>query len=324
MKRYFYKYVNGLTPKITPSLPRQGTMGHEGLRAEWAGEDWEKAIDECWKENIKSMPKNLISDEEKAEKDLIKKIVERYFEHHEYFRRPNEKDLIEPETRFSVPIPNTEWNLMGYMDKVIEVPGEGVWLVEHKFTSTSLDRYFDNLEMKEQIDYYTWALTKMFPEKTIMGCIYNGILLDTPTVPKPIKSGKRLSKRKMKTDYETYYNAIIDNDFDPADYEKQLLKLKNQDNPFFQTEWCDRDKIELEKIERELMWLAFEIEKTTFPIRTRAMDRCSWDCDYKQLCLVEKKGGDVESVIDEDFEYYEDRKKKENQEDDENTEEKPF
>lgn len=319
-KRYYYKYIHGLKPKERPSAPRMGNMGHKGLQAKYAGNNWKEVVENYWKKEMNYMPEQFIDEEVKEEKELVIKVLERYFNHHDYFRHPDEKNIIKPETRFSVKIPNTNYHLIGYMDKVIDVPNEGIWLIDHKFTTQGLNRKLENLELLEQIDYYTWALTQMFPNKVIMGTIWNGIRLDLPSVPQPIKSGKRLSKAKIRTDYQTYYDAIIDNGFDPDDYTKMLTKLKNQDNPFFRTEWCDRDKIELKNIEKELIQTANEIDRDFPDIRNRAMDRCSWDCEFEDLCLIEKKGGDVQSIIEENFEYYQDDKKKKK----EKSKKKPF
>lgn len=323
-KKYYYKYILGIKPKERPSAPRMGNMGHKGLQAKEEGKDWKQTIIDYWKDEMNNMPEQFIDDETKDELELVIKILERYFNHHNYFRHPDERNIIEPETRFSVSIPYSNNELIGYMDKVIEVPNEGIWLIDNKFTTMNLEKKLEKLELNEQIDYYSWALSKMFPNKTVMGAIWNGIRLDLPTVPQPIKSGKRLSKRKMRTDYETYMKAIKDNGFDPDDYQEQLLKLENQDNPFFRTEWCDRNEVELKNIEKELIKVSMEIEKTTNYIRSRAMGRCSWDCPYQNVCLVEKKGGDVKGVIEEGFEYFYHNDDKDEDENNDENEEKPF
>lgn len=297
-KKYHYRYVDGLRLKRAPKKPRMGRLAHEGLKAKWDGEDWEEHI----KEEI-GMPESLIPDEDLKDLQLVIDVLHRYFEHRGCFRCPDEVDLIEPETRFSVPIPGTGSNLMGYMDKVIKVPGEGVWLIDHKFTTLSPEKKLEKLELNEQIDYYIWALTQMFPDEIIIGAMFNVVRLKLPAKPEPIKSGKRLSKAKITTDYQTYYNAILEHDFDPKDYQKMLMKLEHQKSPFFQRGWIDRDDFEITQIGRELQQVAFEIPKTSNDIRTRNTGQCSWDCDYKDLCLTEKKGGDIEAIVDEYFEY---------------------
>jgi hypothetical protein len=150
----------------------------------------------------------------------------------------------------------------------------------------------------------------MFPDETIQGAIFQAIKLDLPTVPKPIKSGKRLTKRAMSTDYKTYYQAIIDNGFDPDDYAEKLLELKYQSSPFFQFDWINRGKTELQKIERELIEVVKAMDYTSQHIRNRSTGRCSWDCDYKELCLTEKKGGDTQFIIESDFKCGLDKDKK--------------
>jgi len=319
--RHKYRYIDGLKLKEKPRLPRLGTMGHEGLRAFWEGKDWEKAIRRAWREGLGSFPAGMLETEEEQENlELVIRVVERYINQFDYFRTHNEYDLIEPETEFEVDIPGTDFQFIGIKDRVIKVPGEGIWLVEHKFTTRDLESFFDDLELDEQIDYYSWAISKLFPDEKMMGCIYNAIRLKLPTKPKPIKSGKRLSKRKMITDYETYMEAIRENGFDPADYAEQLEKLKNQPNPFFQTEWIKRSQAELKTIEEELIHTAQEIDRVyrgeTFPIRNMSSGRCSWDCSYEDLCLCEKRGGNSERIIEEYYEYREDRKEKDEEDED--------
>ena len=302
-RKFYYKYKLGLKTKEKPSPPRLGSMGHAALEAKEKGRDWEQAIVDYWKEEIGGIPEKFIDEDSKEEIDLVKKVVQRYLNQYDYYRSEDEYDLIEPETKFKVKIPETDDYLIGYMDKIIKVPGEGIWLVDYKFTSKDPSKKIQHLELNEQIDYYIWAMSKKFPEENIMGAIWDVISLRLPTVPQPIKSGKRLTKRKMTTDYETYYQAILDNGFDPADYKDYLRKLKYQDNPFFQRGMIDRDIYELNNIQKELISVSNMMNRTNYDIRSRAMGRCSWDCPYQQLCLVDKKGGDVESIIKEHFEY---------------------
>jgi len=303
-RKYWYKYVRNLVPKKKPRLPSMGILGHEGLRAYWKGEDWKESVEELFKSEFKSMPKALWEEEYEDDLQLVIGVLERYFDQIKCYRSKKEQDLVPPETRFEVPI-KFDTTLIGYLDKVIEVPGEGVWLIDHKFTSNDPETKLEKMELNEQLDYYTWALTKLFPDKTVMGAVFNVVRLKLPAKPEPIKSGKRLSKAKITTDYQTYYDAILEYGFDPNDYQKMLLKLKHQKSPFFRREWTDRDEFELREIGRELEQLAVEIPKTTFPIRHRAADRCSWDCEFEDLCLAEKKGGDAEAIIDEYFDVYE-------------------
>ena len=300
-RKYYYRYEKGLRKIEQASPPRMGSMGHKALEEKWKGNDWKQAIIDYWRKEMNGIPEQFIDEDSKKEIELVTKVVERYLNQYDYYRSPDEIDLIEPELRFSVDIPGTDNKLMGYMDKVIEVPGEGVWLIDHKFTTKSPKTKTEHLELNEQIDDYTWAVSKMFPDKNIMGAIWNVIKLDLPTVPQPIKNGKRLSKAKMTTDYKTYYQAILDNSYNPNDYEDYLRRLKSEDDKFFKREWIDRDAYELKNIEKELVAVSNLINHVDKDIRSRNMGQCYWDCPYKQLCLVDKKGGDSQSIIDECF-----------------------
>lgn len=318
--KYKYKYIDKLRPKEKARPPRLGILGHSGIEAKLKGEDWKEVIREKWDEEIETMPEGLAEKDKEEDIQLIESVLERYFDWFDCFRSDEEKDLVKPEYEFEVKIPGTDMDYNGRFDRVLDVPGEGVWLVDYKFTTSSLNKKLDSLELDEQIDYYIWALNEMLPDKTIQGAIFNAIRLELPTKPQPIKSGKRLSKRQIRTDKQTYVKAIQENGFDIEEYQEKLEELENQDNPFFRTESVIRDDRELDNIEKELRQVAIEMEKTTQFIRSRMSGRCSWDCDYKDLCLAEKRDGDTEAVINDQFTMPKEREDKE----DEENEGKPF
>ena len=204
------------------------------------------------------------------------------------FRHPDEKLFVPPEYKFEVNIKtpagySTHTRLIGYLDLVIEVPGEGLWIVDNKFTKNTLDNLMRDLELDEQLDYYLWALSQLFPEKKVMGAIFNGIKMKLPAEPALLKDGTRLSKAKIETDYETYLTAIKRHGLNPDDYAEMLLFLKNQPDPFVKVEWIDRSPRELEKIGEELYWISQEFRSIQYPTRTRMARQCSWDCPYTGL-----------------------------------------
>ncbi len=314
-KKYEYRYVKGLKSKEVARPPRLGRLGHAGIEAFLKDKDWKEEINNLWEEELSDIPSGLQDGQKQKDLNLIKVILERFFDWHDYYRSEDEENILEPEYEFEVDIPYTDDTLYGYFDQVIKVPDEGIWLIDHKFTTSSPENKLDKLELNEQIDYYMWALNKMFPDETLQGAIFTAILLKTPTKPEPIKSGKRLSKRKIKTDYQTYMEAIKENGFDPSDYQEKLQKLKQQKNPFFQRKSVIRDEWELKNIGNELRQLSVEMGKTNQFIRSRG-GRCDWDCDYKDLCMAEKKGGDVEALIDSEYTTREERHKNEQEEKD--------
>lgn len=315
-KKYYFRYVEKLQPRITKAPPRLGTMVHDGLRAHWMGEDPNAAIEFAWKQGIAGFPFELQA-EDTENYNLAVNVVNRWIQRHKYFRSPDEYDYLPPEYRFSVVIPTpgrkskSHTELIGYFDRVIMVPGEGIWLVEHKSTEQSLDGFFENLDLHEQLDYYLWALDYKFGKhQPVMGAIVNGIKLKMPKKPDVLKSGDRLSKAKIETDYETYLQAILENGFDPADYTEQLERLSLIPDPFMRTEWIDRGREHLRNIEEELYWISREVRQSlklgSFT-RTRSTGRCGWDCEYKELCLASLKGGDIQGIIEDNFTTEEER-----------------
>ncbi len=304
-QKYWWHDVERIRPKQRPAPPRMGTMAHEGVAAFLKGEDWKAAIADCFQKEIKGMPLEAI---DYGEADLVTEVLDRWIKQFRYFRSPDEKLFRAPEAKFEVIIPtpngtSTHTTLIGYWDLVINIPGEGLWIVDHKFTTGSLDGIFQNLELDEQWDYYLWALHQMYGERyKIMGAIHNGIRLKLPGKPAVLKDGTRLSQAKIETDYETYMEAILESGFDPSDYQEMLNRLKLEPNRFNQTEWTYRSPEEIKQAGEELYWIAREVREAKYPTRTRSVGRCSWDCPYKSLCICKWKGGDLESLIELDYE----------------------
>lgn len=44
------------------------------------------------------------------------------------------------------------------------------------------------------------------------------------------------------------------------------------------------------------------LEPKDFYPRTLDRTRCRWDCEYKQLCLIELEGGDISHLLKTEYE----------------------
>ena len=184
--------------------------------------------------------------------------------------------------------------LVGKIDAVARDREGRVWLVEHKSFKNLPDENFR--WTNQQASLYTWVMPQIgFPKPD--GVLWDYIRTKVPRVPEPLKSGKGLSKSKnIDTTYDTYYQAIIDNGFDPADYEDILEHLKGNEINFYRRIYLPtRDSI-IKPIVDDVINTAKEIYYLGETLKTRNLGKdCSF-CSFKQICQVEIMGGDSEFI----------------------------
>jgi len=311
--KFKYRYIDKLEPKEKPIAPSKGSAIHAGLEHYFSNNYDKMGAIKIAEEKFKAALEDYpfpIEDEILNEIEETKNIISRWITYFEremggYFRSPDEK-VVAVEKHFKYPLAK-DIVFHGYFDLVINVPNEGLWIIDHK-TTKHLDNLFDNLDLDEQMDYYLWVANKLF-RKPVVGIIYNGISTKVPSKPKILKNGG-ISKAKIVTDYQTYYNTLVENGLNPKDYKEILDNLK-QINPFFKVEMSFRTETEIENIGRDLAASIKEIilakEHNLFT-RTRSTGRCIWDCAYKNLCIAEYKGEDVTDLINEFFIKKEEKK----------------
>lgn len=325
-RRKFYFASNlqrGLQPKKPNSIFWLGTGVHHALQMyyesnssidivqsfdDWAMEERKRLRESgavIWENDWEKMDEN-----QQLGKDLLT----------HYSKWCKDKDTFKPykmEVMFSIPIkdPDDGYELEvehpvtkkkvpvtydGRFDGIVIDPDGDYWVLEHK-TAKSFSDWDDKLPMDEQVSSYVWAAQELFDVR-VKGVIYNGIKKKVPTVPTVLKSGKGLSKNKaIDTTYDVYMQAILDNGFDPADYEDILTILKNKPNMFFRREYIYRDPAEIVQQQKQIFEEAVDMltAQSFYPNPTRD---CCWDCDFKEACSIVQARGDVEPYLELNYE----------------------
>jgi hypothetical protein len=303
-KKWYYRYVDGIVPKVDPKPIIMGRYGHRLLEVLYrkfdgnndANDIIEKASQEYWEKKTA----NLFSEELEEFKEVrqkVEKIIKKYAELYESdFRR---LDILGVEEEFEVRIRTPRGNrsmtsLYGILDLIIATDS-GIWLMDHKLTK-SKDMRFEHALLDEQINMYTWALTEVLKQKgihvPIKGFVINALNSKLPRRPSINKNGS-VSRRRIKTTKGIYQQAVIDAGKDPADYQDMLDKLGDWKPDFYERQFSYRNPSELEQVGRELYEVSKAIREGRI-YRTASPTQCSWDCSYKDLCTLEMKGGDVE------------------------------
>lgn len=301
-QKWYYNYVRGLKPKERVRKIDLGNYGHALLEAYYRGEDIQEASEAYWMEQTKDMFQEQI-DEYKEVREQAEALVERYIKHYQEKGEEFEVHAVEQHFKTTIPTPagyKSKTDLQGILDLVVEDSTGEIWLVDHKFTSIDLVKYEENLVLDEQANYYLWALADMLGNhNAVSGIIFNLVRAKLPTVPKVLKSGGLSKAKNIDTDVETYLQAIKDNGLNPKDYTDILTHLKELDRPFFKRHRIHRTPEELAHIQEELYEMSRDMRGCR--IYRNATKDCSWDCPYRELCIMEYKGIKDDFYIENNF-----------------------
>lgn len=143
----------------------------------------------------------------------------------------------------------------------------------------------------------------------VSGFIYNIILKDSPEPPGLLKKGGLSVAKNQKTTYAVYFQALKDNGFADdygghyPEYDEILDHLKKQEdengNRFFRRIPVTRNQAEIQAAIDEFYWTA----RDTIAVREHGVSNrstyrnithdCSWDCQFKALCVAEFDGSNA-------------------------------
>lgn len=282
--KWYYRYVRKLEPISRVPKMDLGVYGHRLLEAHYKGEDLVKVSQQHWEEETESLFDEELEQFQET-REMAEWLVARYIEHY----AGNDWEPLAVEEKFRVNIPTEKGtrsrdNLRGILDVIVDDNGE-IWLVDHKFTATDLEKYDDGLVLDEQANFYLWALRELL-DRNVAGIIFNLIRTKKPTVPKLLKNGTLSVAKNMDTTRATYLQAIIDNGLDPADYVDALQHVEETEKAFLIRHKVYRTDSELDDIGRELRMVARDIH--TGEIFRNAAN-CVRDHQYKELCIMDRK-----------------------------------
>lgn len=287
-KQYEYKYTLGLKPKRRSIHLERGSWLHELLQVHFDGEDWLARHRELTKEF------DLLFDEEKEDLGDLPAECERLFRSYLFNYREEDQSyrVIDTELDEIVTLPNGLRFRM-IIDKIIEEPDGGLWLVDYKSVTRFLPPDF--LLLDAQLGRYFWGAEHL-GYKPLRGIIFDEIITKGPTLPKVLANGKELEKRKnLHCDFYTYYREVRRHGFSLARHKNFLLYLRDQNHNWFRRTHLPKDKPLQRILMKELVDTAREIKNAedhdAFP-RT-VMKDCQWDCSFLEPCAIQLMGGDA-------------------------------
>lgn len=320
---YHLRHRLHLVPRIEAPQLRIGTLCHAGMRAgllaQYGGQTMPDAISsrifnmwEEWAENPQIKP--LLEDpagtawEDSVDmRNDCTSIVLRAFERLGIFAGRWETQTLEGKPLIEYELETTEdsdarWHgakrvkRTGTLDWVARDTETGhVWLIDHKFRKALIDddEYDDP---NSQAAGYQYLLGQR-------GLVLNGtataqIRAAVPKVP-TVNKGKGAHQGKMtrsprSTDWHTYRQACLDAGLDPADYGDVEVRLK----PFERLTFNYRSPMEVMKMWEESRSIAAAMAETEDdkPYRSMSPHKCR-GCEYREPCLEELRGGDVDVLL---------------------------
>jgi hypothetical protein len=295
-QQYSYRYDEKLKRKIKKIGLWRGEWMHTLLETYRRKQDWEKK----WRELKKNVWDKLFDEEKENYGETfpqdIKELMEHYIEHWE----PQDKNwkVIEIEKSYEQ-MTKFGWPIRWKADYLVR-DGRRILLVENKNKKEIPDS--SERILAPQVHAYCWLLLKVARIK-VDAIIWDYVRTEPVPMPKINKDGS-LSKRKINTDQRTYLKALKlagihpDNSeewLDINEYIKTLpetLSLERVTNTpnfkigeLFVREWVER---------------ARRAESIKKPLRTWTRS-CSWECDYKDLCMIDMLGKDRDLELKKNF-----------------------
>lgn len=305
-KRFEYKYEMGLRLKEKAVQLERGSWLHEMLEAYYITGEWKPT----WR-RLKKEFYTLFEEEREELGDLPEecaRIMRAYIK--KWKKEDRRYRVIDAELDEIIKLPNgLEFNFV--IDLIVEdLELGGLWLWDHKSLKKFMDE--DYMLLDVQLARYFWSAEKM-GYTPLRGVMFNELRTKAPTIPKLVSNGTRLEKRKdVDTTYEVFMGEIEKHGFDPDDYDEILQRLKLETGKFFRRTMMPKDRKLTVSTMQDLVDTVQEIElsqrRGRFP---RTINKaCTFDCDYKDVCITQLFGGDATSLMKANYETREEQKKK--------------
>jgi len=291
----YYKRVKKLRKKRVGLPLKRGDLIHRVIEAYYKGEWWPNVIEAAREEFAQ------LTEEERefygSLPDEVERLMTGYFKKYEGMRG----NTIGVELEFGQNRgPDIELLpgvfVRGKIDRVFS-DHRGVWVEEHKSTSMSWPtegfRLYDL-----QSALYIKVVEKLKLGKPV-GVVYDYIKTRPPTIPKLLKKGGLSRAKKLRTDYETYLNAIKLNGLNPADYQEELERAKQ--NVFYERKYLPKPDNIVNALLEELRVISIEMPRLiNYPYRNLRRE-CETRCEFYSLCSAEIMGLDVDFILKTEY-----------------------
>ncbi len=290
---HFYSYVEKIVPKVKTKPLKLGNIIHKLIET-WAKKgNYEGILAEVRKEY------NKMFDEEKEYYGDLPSIVEQIFNGYRAKYGEKERQSYKLIEQIMGPVELTSQTQLKFkVDRIFKMP-LGTAIVETK-TSKRIPEE-DKRIWDIQTLLYAWGLKEFGYQ--IDAVLWDYIRTKTPTIPRVLKHGSLSQAQDMDTNYDTYYQAILDNlgKSHVKDYKEILTHLKSRPDQFYKRVVQTISKDMMQSVVRDARITSIEILRMShLPVKTISGFTCPM-CFYSSLCYAKMRNLDIEFIQDKEF-----------------------
>lgn len=308
-KQHEYKYGERLVPKTKARPLYLGSWVHSALESHYKQGNWKIGHSLYLQDYNRLFEEERVALETKRGKrgrplpEIVAQIIRSYLW---YYRHENLK-VIAVEQAFEVPTPlkinGKVQTLQGIIDLIVEDEEGRLWVIDHKTAGTIPDASSFHA-MDPQLMLYPWA-ARIAWGMDVAGVIYNYVKSKPPTIPQLTAKTQQISRRKIVSDYPTIRRFLLENGFDPADFQDVLKPLKKK-SPFLRRYRQPREKHVTREVLLDSLTTAKHIRLDKRRVRVITRD-CARMCPYHDICRAELNGFDTTLMKKQNFTLKEER-----------------
>lgn len=299
-RKHHYNYRLRLQPKRTPLALGDGAISHQLLMRGYLemreGLDIIDGVkDEAYQLCVADETRMMFDDELLEYEDVVQECETRvlsYFEQHD-----DPWEILHVEETFVIMVDNEVVSFTP--DLVVRTPDGNVWVVDHKNVKTIPDELpFGDM----QAALYIAGVKAVYPET--VGFIWNYLRKKTPTQPRLVKDGSRVSDiNRIDTTYEILYKFCEENGLlNLESHRARLIELQNSAKFFRRMEYLISDDFEQNLVE-DITELSQAMRSG---VKYRVFSKSPLDgcdrCSYNVVCKADLQGGATDQLIQEFYE----------------------
>jgi len=303
-RQYYYKYVLNLQTKRKKEVLEKGSLVHSCLEAYYVERD-RSAIVPVIKAYQKKLSK-MFDEEAALYKEIpleVATILRGYHRHWNDLKRfkiakIGKERVIEK----AIIVPLTKHVELGCTLDLAVIDKMGEWVMDHK---TARNLPSDDFRATDtQSVLYEFAYEQETGRK-VEGIIWNYIRTKAPTVPQLLKKGEMSRNSRIDTDQYTYRKALEAMGLDPKDYEDFISTLPTS-KMFYHRIRCPRNQ----RMINEVVKTTALVGERVYNLQGKKPDNyvrslnfmCDKGCEFRQLCMADMQGHDIQFMLDHHFE----------------------
>lgn len=220
------------------------------------------------------------------------------------------KPQVEVHALIEVPFQNEHYDKVLYavtLDRIVEDEDGGLWILDYK-TAKRIQTHF--FQTDPQISAYCWIASKLYPDRTISGFIYQQHRKDVPDEPRLLASGRLSTVKSQLTTHRHYrralinlYGAVLSAPKENVDFLNWLAEQEDD----AQDKFIRRDKIfrNQHQNEAEGAKLLLELEEMLnldLPLYPNPTRECGHMCSFNSACVNMDDGSDFAYELEVGFE----------------------